>query len=187
MKTPLDQRAILAKGVYVRAMAPSFKHGPLGSLGAAGVSGAAPGSTSKRREAGFCRGGGTSMQAGPAVPADAPRLIQIWLDASRVGHPFLGEETLREQRRPQRIAGFERGRVLSRLVDASATGASPLGRPRGGLLRFNRAWRSAHGPSPAGHPGEKGLPWPALCERESLARSCSTGRPRRSGRRADRP
>ena len=37
------------------------------------------------------------MRIRPARPDDAPRLLQIWLDASRVGHPFLGEETLQEQ------------------------------------------------------------------------------------------
>jgi ribosomal protein S18 acetylase RimI-like enzyme len=33
----------------------------------------------------------------PARPADRPRLLQIWLEASRVGHDFLGEDVLREQ------------------------------------------------------------------------------------------
>jgi putative acetyltransferase len=28
---------------------------------------------------------------------DEPALLHIWLEASRVGHPFLGEETLQEQ------------------------------------------------------------------------------------------
>lgn len=37
------------------------------------------------------------MDVRPAAPADAPRLLQIWLEASRMGHPFLGEETLQEQ------------------------------------------------------------------------------------------
>lgn len=32
-----------------------------------------------------------------AAPQDAPALLDIWLEASRVGHPFLGEETLQEQ------------------------------------------------------------------------------------------
>ena len=37
------------------------------------------------------------MKLRPAQPTDAPKLLQIWLDASRVGHAFLGEETLQEQ------------------------------------------------------------------------------------------
>jgi ribosomal protein S18 acetylase RimI-like enzyme len=37
------------------------------------------------------------MKLRPARPTDAPKLLQIWLDASRVGHSFLGEETLQEQ------------------------------------------------------------------------------------------
>jgi putative acetyltransferase len=37
------------------------------------------------------------MQVRRATPGDAPALLHIWLDASRVGHSFLGEETLQEQ------------------------------------------------------------------------------------------
>lgn len=37
------------------------------------------------------------MHVRPAMPADGPRLLQIWLDASRVGHSFLAEATLQEQ------------------------------------------------------------------------------------------
>jgi ribosomal protein S18 acetylase RimI-like enzyme len=37
------------------------------------------------------------MQVRQALAADGPRLLQIWLEASRLGHPFLGEETLQEQ------------------------------------------------------------------------------------------
>ncbi|MBN8944232.1 MAG: GNAT family N-acetyltransferase [Rhizobiales bacterium] len=37
------------------------------------------------------------MQIRPYQPADRDRLLAIWLDASRVGHGFLGEATLREQ------------------------------------------------------------------------------------------
>jgi putative acetyltransferase len=34
----------------------------------------------------------------PATEADYPRMLEIWLEASRVGHPFLCEPVLREQR-----------------------------------------------------------------------------------------
>lgn len=37
------------------------------------------------------------MNVRQARPADAPRLLEIWLEASRVGHPFLGEAALQEQ------------------------------------------------------------------------------------------
>lgn len=37
------------------------------------------------------------MQIRRAAPGDVPTLLHIWLEASRVGHPFLGEETLQEQ------------------------------------------------------------------------------------------
>lgn len=37
------------------------------------------------------------MQVRRAAPGDAPALLQIWLEASRVGHSFLGEATLQEQ------------------------------------------------------------------------------------------
>ncbi|QCI63390.1 GNAT family N-acetyltransferase [Phreatobacter stygius] len=37
------------------------------------------------------------MQIRPYQPADRDRLLDIWLEASRVGHAFLGEATLREQ------------------------------------------------------------------------------------------
>lgn len=33
----------------------------------------------------------------PSRPADRDRLVGIWLAASRVGHPFLGEAVLQEQ------------------------------------------------------------------------------------------
>ncbi len=43
------------------------------------------------------------MQFGSAIraysDADSARLLDIWLAASRFGHPFLGEETLVRQRR----------------------------------------------------------------------------------------
>ncbi len=32
-----------------------------------------------------------------ALPADSPTLLRIWLEASRAGHPFLGEAVLQEQ------------------------------------------------------------------------------------------
>lgn len=38
-----------------------------------------------------------AMHVRRAAPGDAPALLHIWLEASRVGHPFLGEETLQEQ------------------------------------------------------------------------------------------
>jgi hypothetical protein len=37
------------------------------------------------------------MHVRRAAPGDAPALLHIWLKASRVGHSFLGEETLQEQ------------------------------------------------------------------------------------------
>lgn len=37
------------------------------------------------------------MQIRPYQPADRDRLLDIWLDASRVGHTFLGEATLSDQ------------------------------------------------------------------------------------------
>ncbi len=37
------------------------------------------------------------MHVRRAAFGDAPTLLHIWLEASRVGHPFLGEETLQEQ------------------------------------------------------------------------------------------
>ncbi|MFN3944988.1 MAG: GNAT family N-acetyltransferase [Allosphingosinicella sp.] len=37
------------------------------------------------------------MHVRQARPDDAPKLLQIWLEASRVGHPFLGEAVLQEQ------------------------------------------------------------------------------------------
>ncbi len=37
------------------------------------------------------------MQVRRAAPGDAPALLHIWLEASRVGHAFLGEKTLQEQ------------------------------------------------------------------------------------------
>jgi ribosomal protein S18 acetylase RimI-like enzyme len=37
------------------------------------------------------------MRIRQARPADTPRLLEIWLEASRIGHFFLGEEVLLEQ------------------------------------------------------------------------------------------
>lgn len=37
------------------------------------------------------------MHVRRAVPGDAPALLHIWLEASRIGHSFLGEETLQKQ------------------------------------------------------------------------------------------
>lgn len=37
------------------------------------------------------------MHVRRAAPVDAPALLHIWLEASRVGHHFLGEEALQEQ------------------------------------------------------------------------------------------
>ena len=37
------------------------------------------------------------MHVRRAAPGDATALLHIWLEASRVGHPFLGEEALQEQ------------------------------------------------------------------------------------------
>ena len=37
------------------------------------------------------------MHVRRAAAGDAPALLHIWLEASRVGHPFLGVETLQEQ------------------------------------------------------------------------------------------
>lgn len=37
------------------------------------------------------------MHIRKAQPADDPDLLRIWLEASRLGHPFLGEETLQAQ------------------------------------------------------------------------------------------
>jgi GNAT superfamily N-acetyltransferase len=37
------------------------------------------------------------MRIRPATTADHDRLLAIWLAASRAGHPFLGEDVLRDQ------------------------------------------------------------------------------------------
>lgn len=37
------------------------------------------------------------MEIRQARPADRPALLRIWLEASRVGHPFLGEEIFQSQ------------------------------------------------------------------------------------------
>lgn len=37
------------------------------------------------------------MHVRQAVPGDRPSLLRIWLEASRIGHPFLGEEILQQQ------------------------------------------------------------------------------------------
>jgi ribosomal protein S18 acetylase RimI-like enzyme len=42
------------------------------------------------------------MHIRPYSPADKDRLLDIWLAASRVGHPFIAEDELRQQ---QRIVG----------------------------------------------------------------------------------
>lgn len=41
----------------------------------------------------------TSFEIRPYAPEDTERLLAIWYDASRVGHPFFTEEQLSEQKR----------------------------------------------------------------------------------------
>ncbi len=64
------------------------------------------------------------------VPGDKDAVLEIWLHASRVGHPFLGEAALSEQNIQVRDKYLE----VSKIIVAERAGdvAGVIGLPGGG-------------------------------------------------------